>query len=292
MAEVLGPISTTGTMTIPYSQDAFQNSNSTGLTNARRQSSRHSMYNMPSNMSYRGPSSVPISPYAFQNAPNTRQDASTHLAPNSYTFRGQYDSSASSVSSASSSSNRSAQAHYGASKDDSVLTSRKRQSYVDNRLSQNFPASLSTPDLTQSLVQDAKASPDRYRRPAKIAENQRPRPSSSSFAPPSRSMSDNLEIRRASVGARTGSYEDGSTSNAARYKRRSVMGRIESSSAINLPGSVPSPAAPSHTRSNSYGDKSSNSAPIKPKTVSLLCLPYSVFPFAIILSAHYKNNNC
>jgi hypothetical protein len=278
MAEVLGPLATTGTMTIPYSQDAFQNSSSTGLTNARRQSSRHSMYNTPSsNMSYRGPSSVPISPYAFQNTPNLRQDASTHLAPNAYSFRGQYDSSASSVSSASSSSNRSAQAHYGASKDDSVLTNRKRQSYVDNRLAQNFPASLSTPDLTQSLGHDARVSPDRYRRPAKIAENQNPRPVSASFtaAAPPRSMSDNMELRRASLGARVASFEDGSTPNAARYKRRSVMGRIESSSAINLPGSVPPLASPSHARSNSYGDKSSNSAPIKPRTVSFMGNTYT-----------------
>src|ERR1700760_3425412 len=156
MAEVLAPIGSTSTMTILHSQDAFQAPNQSGLTATRRQLPRNSMYNTQvQGVGYRRPTSVPISPYAFQATPQLRQDFRTGAAPipkqpmhhQGHHFRAPYqDSSSSSTSSTSSNSNRSIGGPYALSKDDSVLGTRHRHSFVDSRMSHNMAASLSTPD--------------------------------------------------------------------------------------------------------------------------------------------------
>jgi hypothetical protein len=317
MAEVLAPIGSSSTMTIPYSQDAFQNPNPSGLTAARRQLPRNSVYNQPlPNMGYRGPSSVPISPYAFQTTPQLKQDvrpspnsSSKPPAGNEY-FRPPYqESSASSTSSTSTSSNRSHGSPFAVSKDDSVLGARQRQSFADNRVSHNMVASLSTPDLSMPSNEPSRPSPDRYRRISRNMDNVNSSnlPQSADSSPMLRPVSapflqrenpqpfsDGFNVKRASMGPRTGSYDDFNVgTNAARYKRRSGIGRVDSNSPIqplpspvqiapptwsqvvagrhNFQGPLPPPQQlqrPSHMRSSSYGENKIPQAS-KPVPVSL-----------------------
>jgi hypothetical protein len=290
-------------MTIPYSQDAFQNPNPSGLTAARRQLPRNSVYNQQlPNMGYRGPSSVPISPYAFQTTPQLKQDvrpspnsSSKHPPGNDY-FRAPYqESSASSTSSTSTSSNRSHGSPYAVSKDDSVLGVRQRQSFIDTRVSHNMVASLSTPDLSLPSHEPIRPSPDRYRRISRNMENvpSNHLPQSADSSPMLRPVSapflqrenpqplhDGFNPKRASMGPRTGSYDDFNVGiNATRYKRRSGIARVDSNTSIqplpspvyvaaptwsqvvagrhNFQGPLPPPVQlprPQHIRSSSHGE--------------------------------------
>lgn len=223
--------------------------------------------------------------------------------PPNQLFRHPYqDSSASSTSSASSSSNRSG-GPYHISKDDSVLSTRQRQSFPDSRFSRNIIASASTPDLSLPSNFEVKPSPDRYKRSSRVMENVPPvngsqtpdqspqlRPVSAPLASNSdhRSLSDSLATKRLSLGLRSDTFDDyGAPTNATRYKRRSGIGRTDSSPAVqsiatpinasaptwsqvvagkhNIQGPLPPPqyVRPQHLRSSSYED--SRSAPaVKP----------------------------
>jgi hypothetical protein len=255
MAEVLAPIGSTSTMTILHPQDAYSSSNQAGLSAARRQMPRNSMYN-PQLSGYRGPSSVPISPYAFQATPQLKQDVRPGTTPTSkqpMNQQGQYaripyqDSSASSTSSTSSSSNRSA-GPYALSKDDSVLGTRQRHSMVDTRTAHNMVASLSTPDLSLPSHETVRPSPDRYKRFSRSYENTPPPPQQGYDASPKirpvsaplgiphdqRSLNEPPNVNRLSMGPRQGSFDDlGPTMNATRYKRRSGVGRIDASTPMH-----------------------------------------------------------
>jgi hypothetical protein len=319
MAEVLAPIGSTSTMTMLHTQDAFQAPNQAGLTATRRQLPRNSMYNQQApQVAYRRPTSVPISPYAFQSTPQLRQDFRQGAAPvfkqpmnqQGHYIRAPYqDSSASSTSSTSSSSNRSIGSPYALSKDDSVLGTKHHHSFIDTRVSHNMAASLSTPDLSIPAHDGVKTTPDRYKRNSRNMENVHSptapipgfdsspqlRPASAPFIPKEyqRPVNEISNPKRFSMGARASSFDDFSVgTNATRYKRRSVVGRVENSPIVqpvaspvnvsvptwsqvvagkhNFQGPLPPPVLPvrpQHTRSSSYGDNKTSPPVIRPRPV-------------------------
>ena len=155
MAEVLPPpMQSTSTISMlhprPSSADAFQGSQQQYTHSQRLGQAPRSMYHGHNN-TYRG-TAAPIQPYAFQSTPHLRQDSRTNSAPT--TSHGPVGSHRPTASVSTSSSDTSSQP---SGKEDSVL---------GNRPLSLINLSSTLPDLSLSFEQPAKASPDRYRRPA------------------------------------------------------------------------------------------------------------------------------
>jgi hypothetical protein len=295
-------------------QDAFQPPpNQSNMPGHRAsQVPRGAIYPQTTTMSYRPAPAAPISPYAFQTTPPLRQDprlghqmATYKQVPSrpGVSFRAPYhDSSASSVSSTSSSSNRSIPGNRVASIDDSVLAVKNRQLLRDHRISTNMAASLSTPDLSLPSHDAVKSSPDRYHRISRRIETSPIQQFANETIRPVRPVStpngridqpavfdrNSLVITRPPVGGRTGSFDDSLSPapNSARYKRRSVINRVDSSQIIppmapvnvaptwsqvvagkhNFQGPLPPPQNPfarpaHHVRSSSLGEVQLRPAP-------------------------------
>jgi hypothetical protein len=216
-------------------------------------------------VSYRGTSTTPVQPYAFQTTPNLRQDSRTGLVPASRQSMGPTSlsanrtsyapSSSASTSSTNSASNSStAGAHYTVSKDDSVLIGQRI-----NRPSSTFLTSSSTPDLSLvSLEASHKPSPDRYRRLQRrtdssnsVTSQHTPDSQRSSVGfqgPIQQNTSNNIPSRGSAVVQpnRAGSADDSQVARqqgGGRYRRRSV-GAIEPSSVAGPVASPVTTAAP------------------------------------------------
>jgi hypothetical protein len=210
---------------------------------------RSAMYNTHiAGMGYRGPSALPVAPYAFQSTPHLRQDSRTLSAPVYRHSMGpppssryqQEDSSSSSTASTASSSNLSSVGQYPASKDDSNVGIKLRQTHRDNRHSTALVASLSTPDLSLGSYDATKASPDRYRRISRRFEEVTNLPGSQQVQdtqagarphlPTSVSSGSQQTAGNAFSDTRQGSYDDASGNrqqSSTRYKRRS-LGKMDS----------------------------------------------------------------
>jgi hypothetical protein len=205
---------------------------------------RNTMYNTHiAGMGYRGPSALPVAPYAFQSTPHLRQENRTLSAPVYRHSMGpppssryqQEDSSSSSTASTASSSNLSSVGQHHTSKDDSSVGIKQRQTLRDNRHSTALVASLSTPDLSLGAYDAIKASPDRYRRISRRFEEVT-NPSSSQqiqdtqvvprpLLPTQVSLGSQQTVGNAFSDTRQGSYDDATGSrqqSSTRYKRRSV----------------------------------------------------------------------
>jgi hypothetical protein len=193
---------------------------------------------------YRGPSSTPVAPYAFQSTPHLRQDNRTVSAPYRQSTgsavlssnRQSYapSSSESTASSTSASNSSSNGGHYSASKDDSVLIGQRPSSQSGPRAS--FLTSSSTPDLSlTNFDTSAKPSPDRYRRVQRRADSspsvptlqqnpgsQKHSPPSSRESPPAQSDVSRRALQRVSL-VSTNSMDETQMPRQLRYKRRSVV---------------------------------------------------------------------
>lgn len=175
MAQVLAPIvQTTGTITMPYSSDAYQNAPSQQHHTQQRTSQmpRNQAHNAyAGGTGYRG-TSAPIAPYAFSSTPQLRQEnskpapapfhqgqqqAPSHASQARLGHPSHPSSSSDSTVSTSGSSNRSLANPPQASRDE---TDAKKLDGIPSTLS------LSTPLPDLSLLGDApaKPSPGRYRR--------------------------------------------------------------------------------------------------------------------------------
>ncbi|KAK5134528.1 hypothetical protein LTR08_006445 [Meristemomyces frigidus] len=155
MAEVLPlPMQSSGTITMlhsrPSSADAFQSPQQFQQSPRLGQTPR-SMYNGANNTSYRGASSAPVQPYAFQTTPHLRQETRNVSAPNGGNNRHSTHIPSPSTSSSDTASMPSA-------KDDSVIGSRPGSMI-------NLSSQLPDLSFTPFDVSPAKPSPDRYRRP-------------------------------------------------------------------------------------------------------------------------------
>ena len=188
MAEVLAPVlqspSNHSMMhSRPSSADAFHNG-TLGQSQQNRQSqSTRNVFGTQNGMGYRGASSAPVAPYAFQHTPHLRSDVRTSSAPdisNHATTQGlpppglrhghAATSSTSSQSSSSSGSNPSV------SQDDSAISvNTKKLMDVNPRVAPAMTLSTSLPDLTLTLdATNPKSTPDRYRRGHRRAETNVP----------------------------------------------------------------------------------------------------------------------
>ncbi|KAJ4325255.1 bud neck involved protein [Neodidymelliopsis sp. IMI 364377] len=168
MAQVLAPIpQTSGSITMPYSSDAYQNA--PPQSHQQRQHMQRNYSGQAGGTGYRG-TSAPIAPYAFASTPQLRQDSRAASSPNPQAAQQQLpnhtrqarlghpshpSSSSDSTVSTSGSSSRSL-AH--ATKDDADV-----KKPIDDFA--GITLSTTIPDLSLSF-DDApvKASPGRYRR--------------------------------------------------------------------------------------------------------------------------------
>ncbi|RMY93872.1 hypothetical protein D0862_09103 [Hortaea werneckii] len=159
MAEVLSPpMQTSSTIPMlhsrPSSADAFQTSPQQYQQSPRLGQTPRSMYNGATNTSFRGTAASPAQAFAFQSPPHPRSESRTSSAPNG-AVNGDVRHS---MHGASASTSSSETASGPSSKDDSV---------VGSRSGSLINISSTVPDLSlTSFDTPAKASPDRYRRPA------------------------------------------------------------------------------------------------------------------------------
>jgi hypothetical protein len=247
MAEVLSPALQSPTNhsmmhSRPSSADAFQNG-SLGPSQPNRQHAQRGIFNnQNAASSYRGISTPPVAPYAFQQTPNLRTSSApnmhgqTALPPPGLRPGHAATSSTSSQSSSSSSSNPSV------SQDDSAISvNTKKLGDVNPRVAPTVNLSTAVPDLTLSIdTASPKSTPDRYRRAHQRANTTVPNSQPKGSAPPSGSgmagvghlwSGDNANSparpRSGSLGSGM-SVDDtvvprqGATELAKRYRRRSV----------------------------------------------------------------------
>ncbi|KAI7059212.1 hypothetical protein KC327_g15452 [Hortaea werneckii] len=159
MAEVLSPpMQASSTIPMlhsrPSSADAFQTSPQQFQQSPRLGQTPRSMYNGATNTSFRGTAASPAQAFAFQSSPHVRSESRTTSAPNG-AVNGDVRQS---MHGASASTSSSETASGPSSKDDSV---------VGSRSGSLINISSTVPDLSlTSFDTPAKASPDRYRRPA------------------------------------------------------------------------------------------------------------------------------
>lgn len=199
MAEVLAPaFQQTGSMTMLHSPaDAFQNTSPQTHHQPSRsaQMPRTHVYNVQNGgMGYRGTSSTPVAPYAFQATPQLRQENRTSSAPtNPYAANAaaqssgarlghptHASSSSDSTVSSSGSSNRSMVPQKGSKDDTAVLAQQRprssdeqlKRTVLDNRPLSTISLSTSVPDLSLTNFDTTpKASPERYRRVQRRADS-------------------------------------------------------------------------------------------------------------------------
>ena len=253
MAEVLAPVlqsppNHSMMHPRPSSADAFHNG-SLGQSQQNRQShASRGMFNNQSGLGYRGTSTAPVAPYAFQSTPHLRNEARTSSAPDVFgqTTQGlpppglrQGHAATSSTSSQSSSSSGS---NPSVSQDDSAISvNTKKLNDVNPRVAPAMTVSTSVPDLTFGIdAANPKSTPDRYRRGHRRAETNVPTQSSKGSTQPSGSgmatvgqLFSNEEspsqLRRRSGSLGSGMSADdsavprqGSSELAKRYRRRSL----------------------------------------------------------------------
>ncbi|KAI9709095.1 MAG: bud neck involved protein [Bogoriella megaspora] len=245
----------------PSSADAFQQTR-------QSHNSRSVFSNQNGGTGYRGTSSPPVAPYAFQHTPQLRTEARTSSAPNVSSQGSQglpppglrvshaATSSTSSQSSSSSSSNPSF------SQDDSALSVHTQKlNDTNSRTATAVTMSASAPDLT--LIADGKSpksTPDRYRRNHQRAETNSPTQQNKGSAPPSGSGMANVshllpnDITSSQPRPRSGSLGSGRSADdsvvprqggselAKRYRRRSLA-NVDTSAWANPPTPPSEPAS-------------------------------------------------
>ena len=263
MAEVLPPpMQSSSTITMlhprPSSADAFQGSQQQYTQSQRLGQAPRGMYHGQNN-AYRG-TSAPVQPYAFQSTPHLRQDSRTTSAPT--LSHGPVNSHKPTASTSTSSSEASSQP---STKDDSLIASR--------------PASLinlnsQLPDLSLSFEQPAKASPDRYRRPAgKRIDSNATAPKASSpqlGALSSGPAAAGNAFQQPQPVQRQASVDDmalpktSQSELAKRYRRRS-LNQLETQNIVNP---APPQAAPGAPRPSSGNGSSATSTPTTIRPVS------------------------
>lgn len=282
MAEVLAPVQIQQAPSITMlhsSSDPFQNASS-GQPQA--QSSRHSSmprthtYNSPnSSTGYRGSSTAPISPYAFQSTPQLKQEHRASSAPQVPLHTGSHNGSRSGQSNASSistnastvssTSSRSLAGNYTTSKDDMALPAAGVKAVeVAGRPVSSISLSSSVPDLSLPPILPVteatpKASPNRYRRTAQRQDSssastlqaQQEKTSIGSASSPKDATAASIQGAASFEGgaranhARTTSDDttrSGSTEQAKRYRRRS-LGNFEPGVGISPVTSVSTSSA-------------------------------------------------
>lgn len=242
MAEVLSPLSpSSSTITMlhaarPAPSDVFQSppAPSSYQQPQRLSNTPRSIYNASSG--YRGLSSAPIQPYAFQSTPHLRQETRTTSAPSvpqhqssgSGLRHGHRKSASTSTVSSDMSSAASANAQPNPSKDD-LFAGSARNSFIN--------LSSSIPDLSLTPFDNApKASPNRYRRTPQRADssNSVNRVASPTSAAPSGSGMASVDhlytppppvlgkLQRTASDDLTISKTPSSSEAAKRYRRRSL----------------------------------------------------------------------
>jgi hypothetical protein len=250
MAEVLVSTQTISNIMLHSPPDAYHAaSGQVHHTSSRGQQVPRGYGSHNGGVAYRGASSTPVAPYAFQSTPHLRQENRTVSAP-SYrqssgpaalsSNRQSYapSSSNSTASSTTASNASSAGGHYSVSKDDSVLVDQRQSSQFGPRGS-NFLTSSSTPDLSLTNFDSTpKPSPDRYRRvqrrtessssvnaPQQTLSNQKYSPPSPAEPPSPQSNVSGSKGSRVSTGPspKGVSVDDSQTTRQLRYKRRSVV---------------------------------------------------------------------
>jgi hypothetical protein len=274
MAEVLHPIvQSTSTITLLHNPpDAYQPSSASQVQQQPRQgtmSRAHGYGGQSSNSGYRGTSTAPVAPYAFQSTPQLRQEHRSSSAPgNPYqqsniqgtpTATKQWTSvnpSSSSDSTVSTASSR--------SKDDNAVPSQlttnpnTAKSDLDNRPMSTISFTNSLPDLSLNLDAPVKPSPDRYRRVQRRTDSSTSVPTSTVPTQPRGSAvpsgSGMATVAHLYAGAtivpqsrpnhlRTISADDshlprpGASDHAKRYRRRSVGG-FEADMLVNQAASI------------------------------------------------------
>ncbi|KAF2230460.1 hypothetical protein EV356DRAFT_453846 [Viridothelium virens] len=260
----------------PSSADAFHNG-SLGQSQQTRQShTARGAFNNQNGLGYRGTSTAPVAPYAFQHTPNLRTEVRTSSAPDVFNQNTQglpppglrqghvATSSTSSQSSSSSGSNPSV------SQDDSAISvNTKKLNDVNPRVVPVMNLSTSVPDLTLSIDgTNPKSTPDRYRRGHRRAETTVPTQASKGSAQPSAGgmatvgnlFSDDesaSQVRRRSGSLGSGISADdsvvprtGGSELAKRYRRRSLA-NVDTSGWGNLPTPESNAARPVQSRDNS-----------------------------------------
>lgn len=281
-------------------------------------------------IAYRGTSSTPVQPYAFQSTPNLRQDtrpvsnpARQSVGPASLAAHRPYASS-SSASNASSNASSTSTPNYTISKDDSVLIGQR------NSLLGGFMQSSSTPDLSLvSMDTSPKPSPDRYRRMQRRMDSNSSVSSlqtlgTPAYAPPVDPTLQPTAQKAASkalgvpVHARTVSSDDAQVVQSSRYRRRSVVsmeGAVPHPSPVAMPvptwsqiaarghagpAQVVSPAGNTlvrpivhHQRQDSNESRSSGSSVGAKRPSSVSFTPhFSVTPSHSVTSSHDTTRGC
>ena len=287
MAEVLAPVLQSPTNHSmmhprPSSAEAFHNG-SLGQSQQNRQShAPRSVFNNQSGLGYRGTSTGPVAPYAFQHTPHLRNEVRTTSAPDVFSQTAQglpppglrqghvTTSSTSSQSSSSSGSNPSI------SQDDSAISvNAKKLNDVNPRAAPAMTLSTSVPDLTLSIDgTNPKSTPDRYRRGHRRAETNVPSQPSKGSAQPSGSGMATVghlfsseesisQLRRRSGSLGSGISADdsvvprqGGSELAKRYRRRSLA-NVDTSGWGNLPA----PSEPNSNRQSQARDASQQASP-------------------------------
>jgi hypothetical protein len=259
MAEVLVTTQTIPTMMLHTAADPYHNSSSgqSHHTSSRSAPLPRGYSNHNAGIAYRGTSSHPVQPYAFQTTPNLRQDTrpvsnparqSVGPAPLAAATRPYASSSASNASSTNSASNASSTStpNYTVAKDDSVLIGQR------NSLLGGFMQSSSTPDLSLvSIDTTPKPSPDRYRRVQRRMDStssvQSQPLGTLAYIPPAGAARTPLQQKPTPfkaaampLHARTASSDDAQTIQSSRYRRRSV-GSMEAVAAAPQPSPVAAP---------------------------------------------------
>lgn len=302
MAEVLSPViqQAVPVSMLHTSPDAFQNAPSGNTHQPSRASQMpraHGYNGQNGGVGYRGTSSTPVAPYAFQSTPQLRQENRAVTAPvrtyASVTLQGHlnatrqghpsHPSSSSNSTASTASSNRSVPNHHVQAKDDpALLAAQQNNKGADAKpissTGQQAPTidfSSSLPDLSLSLggFDPAKPSPDRYRRGPQRADSsnstitpQQPQAAARSAAPSGSGMANVAHLYKPNdrpQHGRSGSVDDmqvpkqGASQQAKRYRRRSIGGFDGEGLAANATNAAPAPAVGKQSESRA-------AAPLQP----------------------------
>ena len=243
MAQVLAPIQPSGSMTMLHSpQDVFAAGSAGQPHHPQSRSAqipRNHIYSQVGSIGYRGASSAPVAPYAFQSTPNLRLDVnkSLPLEPSGQPVAGKRPTPLPSGRSALPASSAGLGGDF-LSKDDSAISrvARRHSDFSERATSSidlsSTTASSSSPEFVAVPDGQQRQGPERYRhrrseanlRPGKGSETAR----SASPAGSAKHIVDTVGKRPPVVHKRTGSADDGQVVRvgtadlAKRYRRRSV----------------------------------------------------------------------